>query len=63
MTIHGVSKEISEQGKIKFKHNKIAGDANFQIMVADYGIEIPKIVREKIARVVNVNVQLELKKR
>ena len=63
MTIHGVSKKISEQGKIKFKQDKIAGDANFEIMVADYGIEIPKIVREKIAKIVNVNVQLQLKKK
>ena len=62
MTIHGVSKEISEQGKITFKQDKIAGNANFEIMVADYGIEIPRIVREKIAKVVNVNVQLQLKK-
>lgn len=63
MTIHGVDKEISEQGNIKLNADNIIGDAIFQIMIVDYGIDIPKIVREKIAKIVDVNVQLTLKKR
>ena len=63
MTIHGVSKQIKETGKISFKNEKVHGTAMFRIIVADYDIQIPKIVRENIAKVVDVNVRLSLKKK
>ncbi|MFL3015423.1 MAG: YceI family protein [Candidatus Neomarinimicrobiota bacterium] len=63
MKIHGVSKKISEKGIISFLKGNVVGNAKFQIMVADYGIEIPKLVREKIAKIVNVNIELVLKKK
>ena len=63
MTIHGVSKQIKETGKISFKNEKVYGTAMFKITVADYDIQIPKIVRENIAKVVDVNVRLSLKKK
>ena len=63
MTIHGVSKQIKETGKISFKNEKVNGMAMFRIIVADYDIKIPKIVRENIAKVVDVNVKLSLKKK
>ena len=63
MTIHGVSKQIKETGKISFKNEKVNGTAMFRVIVADYDIQIPKIVRENIAKVVDVNVRLSLKKK
>ena len=63
MTIHGVSKFISEKGNIYIENGNVSGDANFQIKVADYDIKIPKILRENIAKVVDVNIQLVLKKK
>ena len=63
MTIHGVSKQIKETGKISFKNEKVNGTAMFRVIVADYDIQIPKIVRENIAKVVDVNVKLSLKKK
>ena len=63
MTIHGVSKFISEKGNISIENGNVSGDANFQIKVADYDIKIPKILRENIAKVVDVNIQLVLKKK
>ena len=63
MTIHGVSKKISEIGKISIKNDDVIGNSKFLIRVADYNIEIPKLVREKIAKVVSVDTQLVLKKK
>ena len=63
MTIHGVTKDISEKGQIHFMNNMYLGRAKFKITVADYGIEIPKIVRDNIAKIVDVTVELELKKK
>jgi YceI-like domain. len=63
MTIHGVSKEIVETGKIAINNGKVNGAATFKIAVADYNIKIPKIMRQNIAKVVEVNVKLDLKKK
>ena len=63
MTIHGVSKDIAESGNILMKENRVIGAATFKITVADYKIEIPKIVRDNIAKVVDVTVDLSLKKK
>ena len=63
MRIHGISKEISEEGTISLVRENIIGSSQFQIMVADYNIEIPKIVREKIAKRIYVNIELVLKKK
>ncbi|MBT3179863.1 MAG: YceI family protein [Candidatus Marinimicrobia bacterium] len=63
LTIHGISQEIRELGEISMKDGNIFGIANFNIKVADYEIEIPKIVREKIAKIVEISVKLNLKKK
>ena len=63
MTIHGISKEISEIGSIFKQDNKIIGNANFDIIVSDYGIEIPKIVRENIAKEVDVKIEVILNRK
>ena len=63
MTIHGVSNEVSEKGTISLKNDDVIGQSKFQIKVADYNIQIPKLVREKIAKIVSVDTQLTLKKK
>tara|TARA_B100000131_G_C18079073_1_gene597535 strand:- start:843 stop:1379 length:537 start_codon:yes stop_codon:yes gene_type:complete len=63
MTIHGVSNVVSEKGKISMKNNDLIGSSNFLIAVADYNIQIPKLVRDKIAKIVSVDTELILKKK
>ena len=63
MTIHGVSKQILEKGKISMKNNDVIGSSNFLITVADYNVKIPKLVRDKIAKTVSVDTDLILKKK
>jgi hypothetical protein len=63
LTIHGITHEIRETGKVSISDEKINGIAKFKITVADYGIEIPKIVRDNIAKIVDVTVNLNLKKK
>ncbi len=58
MTIHGVTKEIEAPGTITINNGDISAASNFQLTVADYEIEIPSIVREKIAKTVDVAVDL-----
>jgi polyisoprenoid-binding protein YceI len=63
MTIHGIKQKIKENGTIQMKNNKIYGNATFNLFVADYGVEIPKIVRENIAKSLSIDIELILKKK
>jgi YceI-like domain len=60
LTIHGVTKPITEKGTISIKDGKIKANSVFNITIADYNIEIPKLVRKQIAENVEVTVDLVL---
>jgi hypothetical protein len=63
MNIHGVSHEIKDTGMISKIDEQVRGSAKFNIIVADYEIKIPKIVRDNIAKIVDITVNLNLKKK
>ena len=66
LTIHGETKEVESDGTIVVKNGKISATSTFEIAVADYKISIPKVVRDNIAKVVaivvNINYELFKKK-
>jgi len=53
-SIHGVTKERTLKGTLVVEKKKISLDAKFDVKLADHNIEIPKIVFENIAEVVEV---------
>lgn len=59
MNLHGVTNEVETDGILEVKEGKILGKAKFPIVVADYNIEIPGLVKDNIAKVVDVNVDIE----
>ena len=63
LTIHGVKKKIKESGKIWNAKDKIMGECSFDIAVADYDIKIPRIVRENIAKIIKISVDVSLKRK
>lgn len=56
LTIHGVTKTIEIPGKILVKDGQITATSSFEVVVADYKIEIPAIVRDNIARTVRIDI-------
>ena len=58
MTIHGVTKDLSAKGYIIIKEGEISAQSSFQVAVADYNIEIPKVVRDNIAKIVRINIDM-----
>ncbi len=56
LTIHGVTKDVEIKGKIKIVNGVVSLEAKFPVKVADYGIQVPSLVTEKIAEVVEVTV-------
>lgn len=59
ITIHGVEKEVEAPGKIVIKDGVISANSTFEVTVADFDIEIPKVVRENIAKAVVIKVDID----
>jgi len=60
MTLHGVTRDIREPGTMEVKDGKILLRADFGVALADYGINIPKMVEDKLAKVAQVNLSIDL---
>ena len=60
LTIHGETKDVETTGTVVVKAGKIAADAGFNIDLADYKIEIPKLVKDNISKTVNISVDCTL---
>ena len=58
LTIHNVTKTIKATGTFEVKAGKILAKAKFPVKLADYNVEIPSIVFQKIAETVQVTVDL-----
>ena len=59
MEIHGVTKPVSATGVISVKGGTVSAKSKFSVAVADYGIVIPKLVADNIAKTVDINVQAD----
>ena len=57
LEMHGVTKPLTTKGVITVKNGSIVGTSQFSIAVADYGIEIPKLVADNISKTVDITVE------
>lgn len=61
LTLHNVTRTITEKGTLTFlEGNKIHAQSKFIAKPADYEIKIPKVVRDNIAKEIEVTVDVEL---
>jgi len=61
LSIHGITKEIEVSGTLVKKKDAVSILSEFKIKLDDFNILIPKIVMYKIAEVILVNIDIELK--
>lgn len=61
-TIHGVTQIVSIPISFKIEDSYIYISGQFNILLSDYNIKIPRIVQAKISPEISVNVEVELKK-
>ncbi len=62
LTIHGITRPFSTQAKMIANGGKVSAEGNFEVAIADYGIEVPKVVRDNIAKQVKVSIRADLQK-
>jgi hypothetical protein len=58
LTLHGATKKIAPKGIIHPRGEKIYGRCEFIVSAEDFKIQIPSVVRDKIAREVKVTVDV-----
>lgn len=56
LTMHGESKEIETEGKIRIKEGKITASAEFSILLSDFKITIPQLVADKVSKTAKITV-------
>jgi hypothetical protein len=58
LTIHGVTKPVTTSGTLEVKGQTITAKAKFTVSPKDYDIVIPSLVEDKIAKTIDVNVDV-----
>jgi hypothetical protein len=61
LSIHGVTKDVSEKGTLEIKDNAIEAYSKFQVSINDYKITVPKLVEDRVAKIVDITVNLTYK--
>ncbi|HEX6333383.1 MAG TPA: YceI family protein [Flavisolibacter sp.] len=60
LTIHGVTRDVETTGTIKVASGKIDASSVFNILLSDYNISIPAIVKDKISNSIKIAVDCKL---
>jgi len=60
LTIHGVTKDITTDATINVNNGKLESSSTFNVAVADFGISIPSLVKDNIAKSVKIAVNSNL---
>lgn len=57
LEIHGVKKEVSTMAKFEITNGEIVASSDLKVLVADYDIDIPSVVRENIAKEIEISIK------
>jgi hypothetical protein len=60
LTIHGETKDIETTGTIIVKDGKTQANATFNILLEDYKIVVPRMVRDNISKSIKITVDCSL---
>ena len=60
LTIHGVTQERIIKCELTIRNNIVSIKSNFTVLLADHNITIPKVVHEKLASEIKVEVKADL---
>lgn len=58
LTIHGVTKNVTTTGSIEVVKGIVTAKAKFKVIPKEYGIQIPQLVENKIAKDMEVTVDI-----
>lgn len=56
LEIHGIKKEIETTANLKINNTTVLSTASFRIVLNDYNIKIPDLVKEKISKTADITI-------
>lgn len=60
LTIHGVTKDVESTGALKINGGKIDANSTFNVLISDYNIKIPSVVKDKVSNSIKITVDCNL---
>ncbi len=57
LTMHGVTKDVKTKATFTVKEGKISATSSFKVLLADYGISIPAVVKDNISKEMNIEIR------
>jgi len=60
LTIHGVTKDVESVGTLKITGGTIDATSTFNVLMSDYNIKIPAIVKDKVSNNIKITVDCDL---
>jgi len=60
LLLHGQSKDVEAIGKITVQNGKLLLDADFMILLSDFKIDIPGLVKENISNETKISVECQM---
>jgi polyisoprenoid-binding protein YceI len=60
LTIHGVTQAVEEKGTFIVKEGKIQGQSVFNVLLEDYEIKVPGVVKKQISESIEITVNVML---
>jgi polyisoprenoid-binding protein YceI len=60
LSLHGVTKPIEAEGNLKVNDDNIKAESTFHILLSDYGVKRPAIVKDKISNTIRIIVDAKL---
>ena len=60
LTIHGITKDVESTGTLKISGGKIDANSTFNVLISDYNIKIPAIVKDKVSNNIKITVDCDL---
>jgi polyisoprenoid-binding protein YceI len=60
LTVHGITRERIIRSNLRISQGRIYISSNFSVLLEDHNIQIPKIVNQKIAEEIQIQINAEL---
>lgn len=57
LEIHGVTKDVKSKAMFVITNGIVVASSNFKVFVADYNIEIPSVVKDNIAKEIEISIK------
>jgi polyisoprenoid-binding protein YceI len=60
LTLHGVTRDVESAGTIRVGADGLKAESTFNLLLSDYGVQIPAVVKEKVSNSIRITIDTKL---